>query len=81
MGKELLFWIERDGSQSYPQAIGPAKALLVLNDEGGDGLTMSNIYCSLSDLNEKDVDDGEHDESAEWIKIFFEKYDSTARKI
>ena len=62
------------------QAIGPTKAW-VLNDEGGDGLTMSNIYCSLSDLNEKDVDDGEHDESAEWIKIFFEKYDSTARKI
>ena len=42
---------------------------------------MSNIYCSLSDLNEKDVDDGEHDESAEWIKIFFEKYDSTAQRI
>ena len=52
------------------QVIGTAKAL-ILNDGEGDGLTMINIFCSLSDLNEKDVDDGEHDEPAEWIKTFF----------
>ena len=37
-----------------------------MEDDGeGDGLTMINIYCSLSVFNEKDVENGEHDEPAE----------------